>query len=186
MSSTDDPASIAAQWLSSFASALSSHKAEVVAATFLPTGWLRDILTFTWDSRSLEGTEKIANYLSHTLPNVEISNLKLSDDPHFLPATFAAGPAQGVEFGYTFETTIAWGRGFARLLPDESSQWKALTASTIMEDLKGHEEAPGRRNFEELTGNLSWSDYEAKRKSELEANPHVIISKSSTRRSTLF
>lgn len=173
---------IADTWLSSFASALSSGDAQAVAATFLPNGWLRDVLTFTWDNRSLEGREKIAKYLSERLPGVAISEVKLNEDKHFLPVRFSAGPAHGIEFGYTYETGIAHGMGLVRLVQDEQEQWGALIVSAIIVDLKGFEETPGRQNFEDSTKDLPWSEYQAGCRARVETDPHVLISASSVMR----
>lgn len=166
----------AQSWLSSFASATESRDAESVAATFLPNGWLRDVMTFSWERRSLEGTKKIRDYLASRLPTVTISNLQLSKEKHFLPATFSAGPVEGVEFGYTYETPIAIGKGFAKVLQDGNGEWKALTASAIMMDLKGYEEKPGRELLEGVTGHASWGEYEAARRAKIESDPYVVIS----------
>lgn len=174
--SANDAAATAQAWLSDFAAALTAHNVKAVAATFLHNGWLRDVLAFTWGTRALEGQEKIAAYLAENLPTVNVSNVKLSDEAHFLPASFTLGPVQGIEFGYIFETDIARGKGFARLLPDENGMYKALTASTIIMDLKGHEETSSRQNFEDQVGNSTWSEYEAARKAKIESNPHVLIS----------
>ena len=180
MTFPSDIEGIAQQWLSSFASALTSGNASEVAATFLPDGWLRDVLTFTWNRRSLEGTEKITAYLAPRLSEVLVSDVKLSDNVYFRPTPFRAGPAHGIEFGYTFETKFAHGKGFARLLSDAAGQWKALTASTIVVDLRSHEEMPGRESFEEMLQNMSWSDWQVQRRARIEADPQVLISMSIT------
>ncbi|KAJ3543109.1 hypothetical protein NM688_g5899 [Phlebia brevispora] len=170
-----NPRITAESWLSSFASALSSGDACTVAALFLPHGWLRDVLTFTWDNRSLEGREKIIGYLAGTLQTTSISEVKMHEDKHFQPAFIPGAPEKTVEFGYTFETPIAHGQGLARLLQDEQQTWKALIVSTIIIDLKGHEETPGRINFEDLLQDICWGVAETKRRIEIETDPHVII-----------
>ena len=153
------------------------------AAAFLPDGWLRDFLTFTWDNRSLEGTQKIADYVATSIARVNITNVRLTDDAHFLPTLFDAGPGvQGVEFGYTYETDIALGKGIAKVLPDASGAWKALTVSMIIVDLKGYEEPPGRQNFEAATNGRPWGDVEAERRARVETDPHVLISTSASDR----
>lgn len=178
-----DTITISQCWLSAFAAALSSQDADAAANLFFPDGWLRDILAFTWDYRSLSGRPKVRDYLSKHLLTVEVTNVKLCDDIYLRPTEFdAGGGATGVEFGYIFETGIALGKGFVRLAKpmdqDAIESWKALTASTIVVDLKGHEEAQGRANFESATGNASWGEYEARRKAQIEKDPHVLISES--------
>ncbi|KAJ3554920.1 hypothetical protein NM688_g2858 [Phlebia brevispora] len=175
MEASEDPRVVAVGWLSSFASALSSGDAEAVATLFLPDGWLRDILTFTWDNRSLEGRKKIIAYLSDTLPAKPISEVKLLEEQHFQPVFVPVGSRQVIEFGYAFETPIAYGQGFVRLLQDEQEEWKSLIVSTVIMDLKGHEEMPGRYNFEDSLQDICWGLSESTRKAQIESNPHVII-----------
>ena len=155
-----------------FSSALNDRDGDAVARTFLPTGWLRDSLTFTWDNRSLSGRCRIASYLADTLPFVQISNVHLSKDPAFVPVSRTGSP-ESVEFGFTYETALAWGRGFVRLV-HASDDWLALTASTIVSDLKGHEEAP-LFDWEEETGERTWGELQAELRAQAESCPKVLI-----------
>ncbi|KAF7791510.1 hypothetical protein EIP86_002526 [Pleurotus ostreatoroseus] len=163
---------IADSWLASFAAALSARNPEAVADVFLPNGWLRDILTFTWDNRSLEGKQKIIRYVADALPGLSFSEVKLSEDKHFLPTYVPLPSGQEVEFGYTFETSIAYGKGLVRLLENEQGVWKALIVSTILDDLKGHEESLGGTI---INTHVSWSIVEEERRARIESNPHVLI-----------
>ena len=103
MASLSEPRIVAEAWLSSFASALISRDARAVANVFLSDGWLRDILTFTWDNRSLEGRDKIIDYLADTLPDKHVSEVQLSEEEHFRPVFLPMGSQRGLEFGYTFD-----------------------------------------------------------------------------------
>ncbi|THG93708.1 hypothetical protein EW026_g7600 [Hermanssonia centrifuga] len=177
MSVPDEQTRIAAEWLTDLASALQSANAEAFAATFLPDGWFRDVLTFTWDNHTLEGRDKIVSYVSKNISPAEISQVKLSDDSYFRPTYVPSspGPDQGVETGFTFETSIAHGKGYARLVRNEHGEWKALLTSMMLVDIKGHEELPGRENFEDIAANRSWGEMEAERKGLIESDPYVII-----------
>lgn len=172
---SDDLVAIANKWLSGYASALYSGDAKAVAETFQPGGWFRDVLTFSWDLRTLEGRDKIAAFLAGKLPSVQISNVKLSDNQHLRPSSFAAGSVEGVEFGYTYETPIARGQGLARLLPDAGGAWKGHIVTMIVMDLKGHEELSGRYVFEDFVGGKAWPQYTAEQRRKFESDPHVLI-----------
>lgn len=177
------PADIVRKWLALYASALASHKGEAVANLFLPEGWLRDVLTFTWDIRSLEGTQKIKTYLTeaNVLEKAAIRDVKL-DESRFV-ATFLPIPKpdgtvnEGIEAFFTFETWVGHARGCVRLLKDGGEgEWKALSVSMILDDLRGHEEV----GFESgIYGGhtLAWSDVRAERREKVERDPHVLISK---------
>ena len=138
----DDAASIAAGWLAKLTRAAYSHDSDSFASTFMPNGWLRDVLAFTWDTRSLRGREAIARYLatSDRLNNAALSNIVLSTDSHYRPR-FSSNDNTAVETGFTFETRLAIGRGYVHLRQDENGEWLALTLGMIVCDLKGHEES---------------------------------------------
>ena len=167
---------IAEAWLSTFSSAISSCDPHAVASTFLPSGWLRDVLTFEWDSRSLDGSELITAYLAGNsrLANAQVSAINLADGPDFQPAaTTDPNRDPGVEFGFTFETHIVHGRGFARLRRDAHAQWKALTVFMMVSDLKGYEERNGQVNFE--SSGKTWTQIFNERKAQVEADSYVLI-----------
>ncbi|KAJ3550899.1 hypothetical protein NM688_g4973 [Phlebia brevispora] len=175
MTAPDEPVRIATEWFAAYSDALQSGKPEAVAASFLPQGWLRDALTFTWDTRSLEGREKITNYLSETLATAKIHGLKMDDDLYFRPAYFQFGPFQGISFGYSFETPIALGRGFVQLFPEGGGeQWKAQVVSIMLTDLKGHEEQ-GRTNYEDVVNGRTWGEYRAEYEAKVQSDPYVIV-----------
>lgn len=132
------------------------------------------MLTFTWDVRALNGHEKIASYLKDTLPYTTISNVRFDKDPHFAP-TYRAGPPESIEFGFTYESTLAWGKGFVRLVRGNAGQWLALTASMIADDLKGHEEVSVDEDWEAQAKNGAWGDLHAAAKAQAETNPTVLI-----------
>ena len=175
---------VAQKWLSSYSNALSSSDADTVANSFLLDGWLRDVLTFTWDIRALEGRGKIVSYLkdSGALRIAKISDVKLSGSENLTPTLIPIlkpGSAinQGVEAFFIFETHVGHGRGCVRLLRDESDggEWKALTVSMMLDDLQGHEEA-GPESGIYGGHTLAWSDVNADRRAMVEQDPHVLIS----------
>ncbi|OCH92286.1 dimethylaniline monooxygenase (N-oxide-forming) [Obba rivulosa] len=166
----DNSITIARAWLSTFAAAAVSGDVDAVTSTFLPNGWLRDLLTFTWDLRSLEGHDKIASFLQDTLAKARVFNIRLDESFPGSPAFFpVSASASGVEAAFIFETPIAAGRGYFRVLQDGTNTWKALAVMTMLSDLKGQEAS--RRGFIDLT-NLPWRDVS---ETKQEKNPHVLI-----------
>ena len=163
-------------WLATFSNALSSNDPRAVASMFLPFGWLRDVLTFVWDNRSLNGPDQITSYLSEDdrLTRTQVTAITLDDDLNFQPATTTDPNGDpGIEFGFIFETPIAHGRGFARLRQDAQAQWKALTVFMMVSDLKGHEERKEQVDFE--TDGKTWSKVFHERKAQVEMDPYVLI-----------
>ncbi|CAL1707713.1 unnamed protein product [Somion occarium] len=176
MSNASQANEIAQKWLSDFSNAVTSGDVEAVAQTFLPQGWLRDVLTFTWDIRALEGREKIKSYLSNTLVPAQISNIKLDNTPHFLPtfSVFSPKDGPGIEAAFTFETPIAQGRGYFRLLKDTDAKWKSWATCLILDELKGHEEAGFESGIYE-GHTAAWGDILADRRAKIEKDPYVLI-----------
>ena len=174
MSQTVEPKEIAVAWVARFATAICAGDIPAITATILPHGWFKDILTFTWDTRSLEGTEKITSYLTANLKPNLVSDVKSYEDTYVRPALFPAGPHTGVEAPFTYETPIAHGRGFARLLQDPSGEWKALSVCMFVTDLVGHEETKYELG---IYGNhtLAWEDIYAERRAKIESEPQVLI-----------
>lgn len=176
MGATTDQQTVAQSWLSAFSAAVSSGDAKAVAATFLPYGWLRDVLTFIWDNRSLSGPEAIAAYLAedNRLSTAEVTDIKLDQDPHFQPfPTVDPTGAHGVEFGFVFQTPRGIGKGFVRLRQDGELNWKALTVSTMIVDWKGHEEREGQLDYE--AQGKTWTELFNETKAKVEADPYVLV-----------
>jgi len=168
---------IASKWLKDFGSFLWNADVEGLASSFCPDGWLRDILVFTWNNRSLCGPEKIVQYIKDSgLKPETFSQFELDDRLYF---SAEAGPltptTTGVSFGFKFETPIAHGRGYARILQDaQSNEWKALTVFVAVENLIGHEEVgPELGIYGGHT--LAWGDVKEERRKRTEANPYVLI-----------
>lgn len=153
---------VATQWLSQLSSALHNADARASAGLFLPNGWLRDILVFTWDIRALEGRDKVLAYLtSDRIADARITDLNIDETPDLAPRTCKTPVSQvpGVEFAFTFECHRGHGRAHVRLAPDADGVHRASTVFTELVDLPG---------YEELTA-LPPRDETA------ETNPHVII-----------
>lgn len=183
MSSPTDTHSIAADWLAVFARAVSDGDAQRVAATFIPEGWLRDVLTFVWDTRSLHGREAIQRYLaeSNHLSQARIADIALEKDPFYTPreSFTPTGDRVGVETGFTYETRYAVCRGYAHLRQVEDGTWQAITVGMIVLDLKVHPEPVSVAIDWEASGR-TWDELEAERKAKIESDPHVLISEPHT------
>ncbi|KAF5345198.1 hypothetical protein D9758_009716 [Tetrapyrgos nigripes] len=175
--SDNSPKDISSKWLKDFGSFLQTADVEGVASCFRPDGWLRDILIFSWNNRSLCGPEKITQYLKDSNLKAETCTSFELDERPYLSAQFGPiGPAAtGVSFGFRFVTPIAFGKGFAHLTEqDGSNGWKALSVVVTMDDLIGYEEAGPDLGF--YGGHtLSWSDVYEERRRSLESDPHVLI-----------
>ncbi|UVK41480.1 NAD(P)/FAD-dependent oxidoreductase [Mesorhizobium sp. AR10] len=124
------PSKQAATWLSSFARALEARDAAAVSNLFVEDCYWRDLLTFTWNIKTMEGRAAIRNMLDATLATTKPAAWQLAGE-----ATSDEGT---VEAWFTFETSSAHGQGIMRL-----QDGRCRTLFTAMSDLKGFEERKG-------------------------------------------
>ncbi|MEO1491141.1 MAG: NAD(P)/FAD-dependent oxidoreductase [Pseudomonadota bacterium] len=118
-------------WLSGLEAAMAAGDAAGAAAMFDEDCYWRDLVLMTWNIKTMEGQDAIAEMLTATLDNAKPSALKIEGE-----GTEADGITEG---WFTLETAVARGKGHVRLKGD-----KAWTLLTTMVELKGHEEPTGR------------------------------------------
>ncbi|MBB1251252.1 NAD(P)/FAD-dependent oxidoreductase [Rhizobium sp. G21] len=118
--------------LSKLGQALESGDIDAAVNLFQADCYWRDLVTFTWNLKTLEGHEQIRDMLASQLGATKPSNF-VQD------AKEQASEAGGVTDGwFEFETGVARGYGHIRL--KDGLIWTLLTTMT---ELKGHEEPKG-------------------------------------------
>ena len=109
--------------------ALVAQDADAVAELFLETGFWRDLAAFTWNLKTCEGRDQIAEMARAQLPRIAPRALSLD------PAETVA-EAGGVTEGWlVIETAAGRGQGYIRM-----KEGKIWTLLTTLHELKGHEE----------------------------------------------
>ena len=124
------PSKQAAAWLATFARALQARDVATASNLFTDECYWRDLLTFTWNIKTMEGRAAIDEMLDATLAATKPAAWELSGD-----ATSDDGV---IEAWFRFETATAWGQGMMRL-----REGRCRTLFTAMTDLKGFEERKG-------------------------------------------
>jgi putative flavoprotein involved in K+ transport len=124
------PSKQAATWLASFARALEARDITAVANLFVEDCYWRDLLTFTWNIKTMEGRQAVNDMLEATLASARPTAWRLSGE--------ATSDEGSVEAWFTFETPAARGHGVMRL-----RDGRCRTLFTAMSDLKGFEERKG-------------------------------------------
>ncbi len=170
---------IAESWLARFSAALDEKHYGVVAAMTHPDGYWRDLLTFEWMFKVLHGQHEIEAWLRNTFDANPARNFRLESEP----AVGAIGEhPETLEFFFRFETAIASGRGYARLVPDPNSPAtaKAYTFMTAMQELKGFPERRGKhRPRDDLrvtsTQTDNWLDRRRAARQFNDKDPEVIV-----------
>ncbi|KAH8703486.1 flavin-binding monooxygenase-like protein [Talaromyces proteolyticus] len=133
---------IASRVIDDLNSALAAKNPQSVASLFVDNGYWRDHLGLSWDFRTLNSRQKIADFLAGgiRLEKVEIDNSSPFRAPHFGPIDGGIGEVKGVEFFINFTSDVGSGFGVARLAEVTKDQWEIFTFYTALQNLNGHEE----------------------------------------------
>lgn len=68
-------------WLADFESALAARDIERVAGKFALDSFWRDLVSFTWNIKTVEGREQIADMLSERLDDTDPSGFRTTETP---------------------------------------------------------------------------------------------------------
>jgi putative flavoprotein involved in K+ transport len=166
---TSTPSHAAASWLDAFGAALTRHDPDAAAALFDEDCYWRDLVSFTWNIKTMEGQAQVRDMLSARLADTAPGNWQLDGE-----ATEAGGV---IEAWITFETSVARGSGHLRL-----KDGRAWTLLTTMTELKGHEEKTGTRRIKGAEhgvqkGRQSWQEKRQQEERELgySRQPYCVI-----------
>lgn len=167
----------AAEWLAAFSESLEQAQYERAAAMMHADGYWRDLLTFSWNFRTLHGFGEIHAWLSSTFAANPAQGFRLEGEP----VVAAIGEhSETLEFFFTFETALALGRGYVRLVggADTSPPARAFTLLTSMRALKAFPEHTGRsrpRNGMRNSQSNGLPATESSRSDFKDKDPDVII-----------
>ena len=126
------PQGHAANFLMKFEQALAAQDIDKAVTMFAPECYWRDLVAFTWNIKTVEGRDEVADLLKARLADTKPHNFMLAEHE---PVSEAGGVT---EAWFTFETETGRGYGLMRL--KQEGIWTLLT--TLVE-LKGHEEQQG-------------------------------------------
>jgi putative flavoprotein involved in K+ transport len=115
------------RWLGAFETALADRDAAAAAALFAVDSYWRDLVAFTWNLKTVEGPEGVADLVEHAAERTGARGFHVTE-----PAAEADGVT---EAWIGFETQVGRGLGHLRL-----KEGKAWTLLTTLYELKGHEE----------------------------------------------
>jgi putative flavoprotein involved in K+ transport len=118
------------QWLSRFDQALSQGDTAAVAELFGEPSYWRDLVSFTWNIKTVEGPHGVKEMLDQTLAAIKPRRWRAIEEP-----TETDGV---IEAWIEFETEAGRGKGNLRLIDG-----KAWTLLTTLDELTGHEQGAG-------------------------------------------
>ena len=121
---TDQPVQtaddIATGWLRDLETALKAGDIDAAVDLFATTSYWRDLVSFTWNLRTVEDRDGVRDMLTHTLDRVAPTDFQLSE-----PAATADGVT---EAWFTFATSVGRGSGLVRLIDEDGAKaWTMLT-----------------------------------------------------------
>ncbi len=158
-------------WLNDFGTALEQNDVSTAAGMFADECYWRDLVTFTWNIKTMEGQDQVTDMLNARLSDVKPSNWELDGE--------AAHDAENdiIEGWINFETAVARGRGQIRLLGG-----KCWTLLTTMVELKGYEEPKGTTRPMGVEhgvhkGRKNWLERRQQEEAELgyKEQPYIVI-----------
>ena len=176
---------IAHTWLANVRRAAAAGDTTAFADSIDSQGWFRDLMTFSWEFKSLQGPDAVARYLTASnglKGDRTISNIQLEETPEGRPQAGHFGARPMVQAALRFETPKAMGRGFVLIPYDdvaeikEEAPPKAFVFFLMVSDWKGHEEQSYESGIYD-GHNLSWEEVRKNRHEAIEKDPSVIISK---------
>lgn len=123
-------------WLSEFETALATRDIERVTGMFAVDSFWRDLVSFTWNLKTLEGRDAIGQMLESRLSDTDPSRFRTRE-----PAT---DDDDGVVSAFIeFETAVGRGTGHLRIKGCDDGSDAAWTLLTALQELKDHEERKG-------------------------------------------
>lgn len=164
--------------MAAFATALTQKHYRQVADMMHGDGYWRDLLTFGWEFRTLHGPDAIRAWLPKAFDRHTAYNFRIDGE---CTVGSLLEHHETLEFFFRFETDIAHGRGYARLVEaDAAGGGKALTLLTTMQELKRFPQATARnRPREDLRiasrQHENWLDRRHAAREFRDRDPEVVI-----------
>ena len=123
-------------WLSEFETVLATRDIARATGMFAVDSFWRDLVSFTWNLKTMEGREAIGEMLESRLAGTDPSGFRTRE-----PAT---DDGDGVVSAFIeFETAVGRGTGHLRLKGSDDGADTAWTLLTALQELKDHEERKG-------------------------------------------
>ncbi|KAJ0420837.1 flavin-containing monooxygenase [Aspergillus carlsbadensis] len=172
--------SIVDDWLNQLKSLLTEFKYDAVRTLFREDAWLRDLLTFSWDLRTITGRHQILDFLAEGLETRTLIKLESRADGYFAPTLKRISPTlHWIESMFDFQTSVGRGSGVVRLVPagNGDGRWVAYAVNFTLQELnEAPESAYENRPYGEHGTSTAESWYQ-KRARELTMldDPEVII-----------
>jgi putative flavoprotein involved in K+ transport len=177
----DTVATVAESWLARFERALAAPDRSALAALFHADSHWRDVLALTWRIETFDGADAIVRELPRHAARARPLGFRI--DPHrTAPRHVTRAGTEAIEAIFRFETAQGRGSGVLRLTPDadDGKEFKAWTLLTALDEIKGHEERPGRSRpqgkvYSRDFGGPNWLDLRKAAAAYEDRDPAVLV-----------
>src|SRR5580692_8897405 len=127
-------------WLAQFERALTTSDTALLSRLFVRDSYWRDVLAFDWRIRTITGADNVQRELQETAARSRPAAFEIAAN-RTPPRRVTRAGTETIEAIFRFETAAGRGSGVVRLHPQSGQAWTLLTA---LDEIKGHEERPGR------------------------------------------
>ncbi len=172
---------LASSWLAAFEAALARGDTAAAAALFLPDGHWRDLVSFTWSLRTMDGRAAITEALEGTLEATGPHDFHLAEE-RTPPREVTRAGHNVVEAFFTFETATGRANGVLRLVADgsDAAGGRAWILLTALDEIRGHEELNGARRpdgecYSREFGGENWLDQRRRQQAYGDHEPTVLV-----------
>jgi thioredoxin reductase len=171
-------------WLDQFERELTQSDAVSLSLLFVPDSYWRDVLAFDWRIRTVSGADDILRELRNSAALSHPAAFKIASD-RTPPRRVTRAGAETIEAIFQFETAQGRGSGIVRLDPQSGKELnkaihRAWTLLTTLDEIKGHEEKPGRFRREGKTYSRdfrgpNWLDVRQATTAYKDRDPDVLV-----------
>jgi cation diffusion facilitator CzcD-associated flavoprotein CzcO len=180
-SATQDPTALVEVWLTAYQAAVQQADASALTALLLPDSHWRDVLALTWSLRTTSGAAAIAPLLLDAAHRAGMGPLRVAAG-RTPPRRVTRAGESSIEAILSFETEQGRCEAVLRLRSEtpRGEMHKAWSLVTVLDELKGHEEATGKRRptgsaySKDFTG-PNWLDRRRAAVAFAEREPAVLV-----------
>ena len=168
-------------WLSDLEAALRSRDVAGIGALFHGDCHWRDVLAFTWHLTSVAGRDAVGAALAAAQDRTSASGFHVPRGRRS-PRRVTRLGTDSIEAIFEFETATGRGAGLVRLsaAPEGDGTMRAWLVSTVLQDLRRHEERVGDRRpsgaaYSRNFGGDNWADMRRKAVAYEDRDPAVLV-----------
>jgi hypothetical protein len=166
-----DAHKVASEWFDQFASNVESANIDNITSLLLEDACWRDILSITWDFRTIDGSINIRQFLKDRIHNANLHTFKLesAEFAQFFPDLAWIQGLFGFEIG-----DLGIGAGVFRIVPTSTGEWKGHCIYTNLESLKQFPEKSGPHR-DPIPSRGKWLEKRQKEQAFEGIEPYVLI-----------